>query len=65
MNLYFLDYVEDTPEITWGAYLSLWALTDRLVGNANELNAAYSADGYARVRGAPGVCNSSYLRDHG
>jgi TPP-dependent 2-oxoacid decarboxylase len=25
------------------------------VGNANELNAAYSADGYARVRGLPGV----------
>jgi len=26
-----------------------------VVGNANELNAAYSADGYARVRGLPGV----------
>ena len=26
-----------------------------IVGNANELNAAYSADGYARVRGLPGV----------
>lgn len=25
------------------------------MGNANELNAAYSADGYARVRGLPGV----------
>lgn len=30
------------------------------MGNANELNAAYSADGYARVRGLPGVgVNSS------
>jgi len=26
-----------------------------VVGNANELNGAYSADGYARVRGLPGV----------
>jgi pyruvate decarboxylase len=27
-----------------------------VVGNANELNGAYSADGYARVKGAPGAC---------
>jgi hypothetical protein len=26
------------------------------VGNANELNAAYAADGYSRVKGCPGVC---------
>lgn len=26
-----------------------------IVGNANELNAAYAADGYARVKGCPGV----------
>jgi pyruvate decarboxylase len=35
-NLRFLDYVEDFPTINW-------------VGNCNELNAAYAADGYARV----------------
>lgn len=35
-NLRFLDYVEDFPTIEW-------------VGNCNELNAAYAADGYARV----------------
>ncbi|KZP33569.1 pyruvate decarboxylase [Athelia psychrophila] len=35
-NLAFLDYVEDSPAINW-------------VGNCNELNAAYAADGYARV----------------
>ncbi|KAI0755076.1 pyruvate decarboxylase [Daedaleopsis nitida] len=35
-NLGFLDFVEDHPKIDW-------------VGNCNELNAAYAADGYARV----------------
>ncbi|KAF7978485.1 hypothetical protein HWV62_45623 [Athelia sp. TMB] len=35
-NLAFLDYVEDSEAISW-------------VGNCNELNAAYAADGYARV----------------
>ncbi|ORZ15185.1 Thiamin diphosphate-binding protein [Absidia repens] len=38
-NLTFLDVLEDDKEITWG-------------NNANELNAAYAADGYARVKGA-------------
>lgn len=37
-NLAFLDEIEAHPEIQW-------------VGNANELNAAYMADGYARVNG--------------
>lgn len=37
-NMPFLDLIEDDAELTWG-------------NNANELNAAYSADGYARVRG--------------
>ncbi|GGM72439.1 indolepyruvate decarboxylase [Longimycelium tulufanense] len=37
-NLAFLDHVMDHEDITW-------------VGNANELNAAYAADGYARVNG--------------
>ncbi|KAF8635899.1 hypothetical protein AX15_000078 [Amanita polypyramis BW_CC] len=36
-NLGFLDLVEDHPTIKW-------------VGNCNELNAAYAADGYARVK---------------
>ncbi|KAJ7690440.1 pyruvate decarboxylase THI3 [Mycena olivaceomarginata] len=36
-NLGFLDLVEDYPAIDW-------------VGNCNELNAAYAADGYARVK---------------
>ncbi|KAF9267466.1 pyruvate decarboxylase [Marasmius fiardii PR-910] len=38
-NLGFLDLVEDHPTIDW-------------VGNCNELNAAYAADGYARVKEA-------------
>jgi indolepyruvate decarboxylase len=38
-NLAFLDQVIAHPAIRW-------------VGNANELNAAYAADGYARVNGA-------------
>ncbi|KAJ7644076.1 thiamine diphosphate-binding protein [Roridomyces roridus] len=37
-NLAFLDFVEDHPTIDW-------------VGNANELNASYAADGYARTKG--------------
>ncbi|THB84145.1 indolepyruvate decarboxylase [Pantoea allii] len=37
-NLQFLDRVIDHPEISW-------------VGCANELNAAYAADGYARCNG--------------
>ncbi|MBI0575562.1 thiamine pyrophosphate-binding protein, partial [Pectobacterium parmentieri] len=38
-NLHFLDHVIRNPDITW-------------VGCANELNAAYAADGYARCRPA-------------
>jgi len=38
-NLQFLDRVIDHPDICW-------------VGCANELNAAYAADGYARCNGA-------------
>lgn len=37
-NLQFLDNVIDSPDICW-------------VGCANELNAAYAADGYARCKG--------------
>lgn len=38
-NLQFLDHVIDNPTLAW-------------VGCANELNAAYAADGYARCNGA-------------
>lgn len=37
-NMGFLDLIEDHPDLIW-------------IGNANELNAAYAADGYARVAG--------------
>ncbi|KAI9305743.1 thiamine diphosphate-binding protein [Cunninghamella echinulata] len=37
-NMKFLDLIEDDPELLWG-------------NNANELNAAYAADGYARIKG--------------
>lgn len=40
-NLQFLDSIFLTPGLTW-------------CGNQNELNAAYAADGYARVKGVPG-----------
>ncbi|KAG1840611.1 thiamine diphosphate-binding protein [Suillus subalutaceus] len=36
-NMPFLDYIEDHPTIEW-------------IGTCNELNAAYAADGYARVK---------------
>ncbi|KAF5360435.1 hypothetical protein D9756_004751 [Leucocoprinus leucothites] len=36
-NLGFLDLIEEHPDIDW-------------VGDCNELNAAYAADGYARVK---------------
>ena len=34
-NLRLLDVIEASPELDW-------------IGNANELNAAYAADGHAR-----------------
>ncbi|KAL1600581.1 hypothetical protein SLS60_006967 [Paraconiothyrium brasiliense] len=40
-NLQFLDSIFDVDGLEW-------------VGNQNELNAAYAADGYARVKGVPG-----------
>lgn len=36
-NMGFLDLIEDHPKLKW-------------IGNSNELNAAYAADGYARVK---------------
>lgn len=41
-NMPLLDFIEDDNDLTWG-------------NNANELNAAYAADGYARVKGAGAV----------
>ncbi|OCK84214.1 pyruvate decarboxylase-like protein [Lepidopterella palustris CBS 459.81] len=41
-NIQFLDYIYNVQGLKW-------------VGNQNELNAAYAADGYARVKNAPGV----------
>ncbi|TFL02421.1 thiamine diphosphate-binding protein [Pterulicium gracile] len=46
-NLGFLDLVEDHPTIKW-------------VGNCNELNAAYAADGYARVKQQLGVVITTF-----
>ncbi|KAI0369373.1 pyruvate decarboxylase [Pilatotrama ljubarskyi] len=47
-NLGFLDFVEDHPKIDW-------------VGNCNELNASYAADGYARVNeGKIGVVTTTF-----
>lgn len=40
-NLQFLDSIYHTPGL-------------KFITNQNELNAAYAADGYARVKGAPG-----------
>ncbi|GAC99677.1 pyruvate decarboxylase [Pseudozyma hubeiensis SY62] len=36
-NMGLLDLIEDHPSLTW-------------IGNSNELNAAYAADGYARIK---------------
>ncbi|KAJ3912863.1 thiamine diphosphate-binding protein [Lentinula edodes] len=47
-NLGFLDLIDDYPGIGW-------------VGNCNELNAAYAADGYARVKtGSVGAVLTTY-----
>lgn len=37
-NLRFLDFIEESKELEW-------------IGNCNELNASYAADGYAREKG--------------
>ena len=42
-----LDYIEKDPDIEW-------------VGNANELNAAYASDGYARVKGTLAVIITTF-----
>lgn len=40
-QLELLDYIYDVPGLQW-------------MGNANELNSAYAADGYSRAKGIPG-----------
>lgn len=44
-NLAFLDHVEDVKGLRWA-------------GNANELNAAYCADGYSRIKGFAAICTT-------
>lgn len=39
------DAIESNPDMQW-------------IGSANELNAAYAADGYARIRGAGVLCTT-------
>nr|BAU45069.1 pyruvate decarboxylase [Phanerochaete sordida] len=47
-NLGFLDYIESSSKLEWA-------------GNCNELNAAYAADGYARVKeGSLGVLVTTF-----
>ncbi|BEJ15701.1 hypothetical protein CspHIS471_0503060 [Cutaneotrichosporon sp. HIS471] len=46
-QLELLDYFERDPDIEW-------------VGNANELGAAYAADGYARVSHGMAVCVTTF-----
>ncbi|KAJ6191350.1 thiamine diphosphate-binding protein [Penicillium mononematosum] len=46
MNLELLDYIKSVPELKW-------------IGNTNELNAAYAADGYARTKGCPGAITTT------
>lgn len=43
----FLDLIEDHAKLRW-------------CGNSNELNAAYSADGYARTKKAPAVVVTTF-----
>ncbi|KAF2001700.1 pyruvate decarboxylase [Amniculicola lignicola CBS 123094] len=47
-NLQFLDSIFEVDGLKW-------------IGNQNELNAAYAADGYARIKGVPGV----FVTTHG
>ncbi|CAH0054420.1 unnamed protein product [Clonostachys solani] len=46
-NLTILDHIYSVPELTW-------------LGCCNELNAAYAADGYTRIRELPGVLLTTY-----
>jgi pyruvate decarboxylase len=42
-----LDQIYDVPELTW-------------LGTCNELNGAYAADGYARIKGNPAALLTTY-----
>ena len=42
-----IDHIYDVPGLKW-------------VGTCNELNGAYAADGYARVKGHPGALLTTY-----
>ncbi|VEU23462.1 DEKNAAC104508 [Brettanomyces naardenensis] len=44
-NLSFLDHIDEVDGLRWA-------------GNANELNAAYSADGYSRIKGFAAICTT-------
>lgn len=44
-NLAFLDHIDEVPNLRWA-------------GNANELNAAYAADGYSRIKGFAAICTT-------
>lgn len=46
-NMGFLDLIEDHAKLRW-------------IGNANELNAAYAADGYARVKRTLGAVVTTF-----
>ena len=51
-NLNLMQQIEDGSEIDW-------------IGNGNELNAAYAADGYARLNGMAALCAQRYQRGGG
>lgn len=57
-NLDFLDYIYDVEGLRFGEFRSDLSWDSQLtlsVGSANELNGAYAADGYSRVKSVPGV----------
>lgn len=44
-NLSFLDQIDDSEDIEW-------------IGNCNELNASYAADGYGRIKGMAAIATT-------
>ncbi|KAG4430025.1 hypothetical protein IFR05_014494 [Cadophora sp. M221] len=46
-NLTLLDQIYNVPELTW-------------IGTCNELNGAYAADGYTRIKGHPAALLTTY-----
>ncbi|KAI9690071.1 MAG: hypothetical protein M1820_010049 [Bogoriella megaspora] len=46
-QLELLDYIYEVPGLQW-------------MGNANELNSAYAADGYSRAKGIPGCLATTH-----